>query len=57
MISGSVASSAQPPVSRISFALNGPSAYFCKHPPQQFSDDTAAQMVEEYIADTAIAAE
>ena len=38
-------------------ALIGPSAYFCKHPPQQFSDDTAAQMVEEYIADTAIAAE
>jgi myo-inositol-1-phosphate synthase len=38
-------------------ALIGPSAYFCKHPPQQFNDDTAAQMVEEYIADTAIAAE
>ncbi len=38
-------------------ALIGPSAYFCKHPPQQFNDDTAAQMVEEYIADQAIAAE
>ncbi len=38
-------------------ALIGPSAYFCKHPPQQFNDDTAAQMVEEYIADTALAAE
>ncbi|MBU6268744.1 MAG: inositol-3-phosphate synthase [Sphingomonadales bacterium] len=38
-------------------ALVGPSAYFCKHPPQQFNDDTAAQMVEEYIAETAIAAE
>ena len=38
-------------------ALIGPSAYFCKHPPQQFSDDTAGQMVEEYIADAAIAAE
>jgi myo-inositol-1-phosphate synthase len=38
-------------------ALIGPSAYFCKHPPQQFNDDTAAQMVEEYIADPAIAAE
>jgi myo-inositol-1-phosphate synthase len=38
-------------------ALIGPSAYFCKHPPQQFNDDTAAQMVDEYIADQAIAAE
>jgi myo-inositol-1-phosphate synthase len=38
-------------------ALIGPSAYFCKHPPQQFNDDVAAQMVEEYIADTALAAE
>jgi myo-inositol-1-phosphate synthase len=38
-------------------ALIGPSAYFCKHPPQQFNDDVAAQMVEEYIADSAIAAE
>jgi myo-inositol-1-phosphate synthase len=38
-------------------ALTGPSAYFCKHPPQQFNDDVAAQMVEEYIADAAIAAE
>jgi len=38
-------------------ALIGPSAYFCKHPPEQFSDDLAAQMVEEYIGSTAIAAE
>ncbi len=38
-------------------ALIGPSAYYCKHPLQQFNDDTAAQMVEEYIGDTAIAAE
>src|SRR5579863_438252 len=38
-------------------ALIGPSAYYCKHPLQQFSDDTAAQMVEEYIGATAIAAE
>ena len=38
-------------------ALIGPSAYFCKHPPQQFNDDTAAHMVEEYISATAIAAE
>lgn len=38
-------------------ALIGPSAYFCKHPPQQFNDDLAAQMVEEYIGDRALAAE
>ena len=38
-------------------ALIGASAYFCKHPPKQFNDDTAAQMVEEYIADAALAAE
>ena len=38
-------------------ALIGPSAYYCKHPLQQFNDDTAAQMVEEYIADAAFAAE
>jgi len=38
-------------------ALIGPSAYFCKHPPQQFNDDLAAQMVDEYISETALAAE
>jgi myo-inositol-1-phosphate synthase len=38
-------------------ALIGPSAYFCKHPPQQFNDDLAAQMVDEYIGDRALAAE
>lgn len=38
-------------------ALIGPSAYFCKHPPQQFHDDVAAQLVEEFIAEPAIAAE
>ncbi len=38
-------------------ALIGPSAYFCKHPPQQFNDDVAAQMVEEYVGVTALAAE
>ena len=37
-------------------ALIGPSAYYCKHPLQQFNDDTAAQMVEEYIADATFAA-
>jgi myo-inositol-1-phosphate synthase len=38
-------------------ALIGPSAFFCKHPPQQFSDDVAAQMTAEYIASEALAAE
>jgi myo-inositol-1-phosphate synthase len=38
-------------------ALIGPSAFYCKHPPQQFSDDVAAQMTEEFIAGHALAAE
>jgi myo-inositol-1-phosphate synthase len=39
-------------------ALVGPSAYFCKHPPQQFNDDVAAQMVDDYVSETtALAAE
>ena len=38
-------------------ALIGPSAFFCKHPPQQFSDDVAAQLTEEFIAGDALAAE
>jgi len=38
-------------------ALIGPSAYFCKHPPQQFNDDLAAQMVDEYISEAPLAAE
>ncbi|MGR3317778.1 MAG: inositol-3-phosphate synthase, partial [Candidatus Anammoxibacter sp.] len=29
--------------------LLGPSAYFCKHPPSQFTDDQAFNMVEEFI--------
>ena len=29
--------------------LEGPSAYFCKHPPKQYPDDVAAQMVEDFI--------
>jgi len=37
--------------------LTGPSAFFCKHPPQQFSDDVAAQLTEEFIAGDALAAE
>jgi myo-inositol-1-phosphate synthase len=37
--------------------LTGPSAFFCKHPPRQFSDDVAAQLTEEFIAGDALAAE
>ena len=37
--------------------LVGPSAFFCKHPPQQFTDDIAAQLTEEFIAGEALAAE
>ncbi len=29
--------------------LVGPSAYFCKHPIKQFTDDEAAKMVEDFI--------
>lgn len=29
--------------------LEGPSAYFCKHPPRQFDDDKAYQMTENFI--------
>jgi myo-inositol-1-phosphate synthase len=31
--------------------LEAPSAYFCKHPARQFTDDEAFTMVEEFIAD------
>jgi myo-inositol-1-phosphate synthase len=31
--------------------LAGPSAYFCKHPPAQFTDDVAYDMTEDFIAD------
>ena len=30
-------------------ALIGPSAFFCKHPPEQFTDDEAQRMTEEFI--------
>jgi myo-inositol-1-phosphate synthase len=29
--------------------LTAPSAYFCKHPPKQFTDDEAYQMIETFI--------
>lgn len=35
--------------------LIAPSAYFCKHPPEQFTDDKAYQMTEDFIsADNAV---
>ncbi len=30
-------------------ALEGPSAYFCKHPPRQFDDDQAYRLIEAFI--------
>ena len=39
-------------------ALTGPSAFFCKHPPEQVTDDIAAQMTDDFIhADARVAAE
>lgn len=38
-------------------ALIGPSAYYCKHPPQQITEDIAARMVGEFCARYAQAAE
>jgi myo-inositol-1-phosphate synthase len=32
--------------------LDGPAAYFCKHPPRQFTDDQAHQMTEAFISGT-----
>ena len=32
--------------------LFAPSAYFCKHPPRQFTDDEAFQMIEDFIQGT-----
>lgn len=34
---------------KIGGALEAPSAYFCKHPPSQFSDDEAFKMTEDFI--------
>jgi myo-inositol-1-phosphate synthase len=39
-------------------ALIGPSAFFCKHPPEQFTDDEAERMTEAFIdAEHRVAAE
>lgn len=34
-----------------------PSAYYCKHPPQQFNEEVASRMLDAYLAEDAIAAE
>lgn len=33
----------------LSGVLEGPSAFFCKHPPQQFTDDQAYELTESFI--------
>lgn len=38
-------------------ALIAPSAYYCKHPPQQIDEDTAGRMLDEYLARHVQAAE
>jgi len=35
---------------KIGGPLLSPSAYFMKHPPKQFSDDVAREMVEDFIS-------
>jgi len=34
--------------------LDGPAAYFCKHPPRQYTDDQAHQMTEAFIVGTPV---
>jgi len=41
----------------ISGALTAPSAYYCKHPPQQMKEGAAALLLEEFIATALEAAE
>lgn len=38
-------------------ALIGPSAFYCKHPPEQYADDLAWQLTEEFVAEVPLAAE
>lgn len=38
-------------------ALVGPSSFFCKHPPEQYTDDVAAQMTDDFIHEPRLAAE
>lgn len=37
--------------------LGIPSAYYCKHPPQQINEQAASRMLDAYLAEDAIAAE
>ena len=30
--------------------LEGPSAYFCKHPPHQYADDEAYRKTDEFVS-------
>jgi myo-inositol-1-phosphate synthase len=30
--------------------LEAPSAYFCKHPPRQYTDSEAFQMIEQFVS-------
>jgi myo-inositol-1-phosphate synthase len=34
--------------------LEGPSAYFCKHPAVQYTDDDAYQMIETFIRTSSV---
>lgn len=34
-------------------ALLGPSAFFCKHPPEQYTDDEAFHMISKFVGDSA----
>jgi myo-inositol-1-phosphate synthase len=43
-------------VNGIGGILEGPSAYFCKHPPKQFTDDEAYEKTESFIRQNAAAA-
>jgi myo-inositol-1-phosphate synthase len=36
-------------LSGVGGVLEGPSAYFCKHPPKQFTDDAAYDLIEAFI--------
>jgi myo-inositol-1-phosphate synthase len=41
----------------LSGVIAGPSAYFCKHPPVQYTDDIAQAMTESFIQGLSLAAE
>jgi myo-inositol-1-phosphate synthase len=37
--------------------LSGPSAYFCKHPPKQFTDEEAFRLTEKFIKEFGVSSE